>query len=122
MKVDPGGLCQIEIPVTDIDQALDFYQKVLGWEEAPCDIHNYKVIQVPPGNPFGISLIKNVGHYQGAKGTILYFKAQDPDQVAAKAEEFLGNAMPPGRNMPGYGWVRVIEDPAGNRIGLYAPS
>ena len=56
MSVDPLGLCQIDLPVTDAPKALAFYENVLGWPAVPAEIHSYIVLAVPPACRFGVAL------------------------------------------------------------------
>ena len=119
MSVLPQNLCQIEIPVKDVAKSLKFYEAVLGWKEAPCDIHGYRVLQVPQECPFGISLVPAAEAKGRARGMILYFAVEDVDVIANRAEALAERAFGKARKLPGYGTVRLIEDPDGHRIGLY---
>jgi predicted enzyme related to lactoylglutathione lyase len=121
VSINPSALCQVEIPSSDLTRSLQFYLEVLGWTEAPCDIHNYKVLNVPEGNPFGVSLVGGASFVGKPQGIVLYFRSDDPDLVVRRAERFYDRPISNSRSLPGYGTIKVIEDPDGHRIGLYRP-
>ena len=52
--IDPTELCQIEIPVSDIEISLEFYSEVLGWHATPTEIHNYHILEVPKDCKFAL--------------------------------------------------------------------
>jgi len=87
MQLDPAALCQIEIAVTDVARALAFYGGAFGWRPVPAEIHEYVVLEVPPGCPYGLALVpRGAGAGQGG-GVVPYFAAEDAEAVARRAEE-----------------------------------
>ncbi len=119
MPVDPGRLCQLEIPVDDLSRALAFYEKVFGWRPVPAEIHEYVVMAVPDSCPFGISLVPRRGA-TGGGGIVPYFAVDDAEAVAAAALAHGGRRRFGPMALAGYGIVYQLEDSEGNRLGLYA--
>lgn len=117
--VDPQQLCQIDIPVTDIPRALSFYERVFGWRAAPAELHEYVVIDVPKTCRFGIALVPRKGE-AGRAGVTVYFEVADPGAVCQAALEAGGAKRFGPTKLPGYGSIFQIEDPDGNRWGLFA--
>jgi len=115
----PTKLCQIEIPVLNPERSVQFFERVFGWKQAPAEMHEYIVLQVPDDCPFGISLIptkkESLGH-----STVLYFEAENPVAIVKAATSNGGRLRFGPKNLGIYGEIYQIEDPDGNRFGLYS--
>ena len=118
MTLLPTKLCQIEIPVLDIERATLFYERVFGWKQAPADMQEYIVMQVPDDCPYGISLIPTRKERSG-DSVVLYFQTEDPTAVAEAAKNNGGRLRFGPKKLGAYGDIYQIEDPDGNRFGLY---
>jgi len=118
MNVDPRKLCQIEISVGDLSRAQDFYRDAFGWLAVPAELHRYVVLTVPDDCPFGVSLIPNATA-AGGRSIMLYFSVDDPKGVTAAVVAAGGKASGNPTALAGYGLVYLVEDPDGNRFGLY---
>jgi predicted enzyme related to lactoylglutathione lyase len=114
--VDPAKLCQIEIPVSNLDISLAFYENVLGWKRSPIEIHNYIVLDTANCN-FGIALIPGQTGPRG--GVTLYFESQDPERILGLVTQFGGKVIFGPRVLPGYGTIYQFQDPDGQRFGLF---
>jgi predicted enzyme related to lactoylglutathione lyase len=120
--LDPRSLCQIEIPVSDQQRALAFYRAAFGWEAVPAEIHEFVVLAVPDDCPFGLALVPYVrsgGEPVPRNGPVLYFATPDPEAVVARVEAAGGRRRFGPTKLAGYGTIFQIEDPDGNRFGLY---
>ncbi len=118
MTLLPTKLCQIEIPVLDIERSILFYERVFGWKQAPAEMHEYIVMQVPDDCPYGISLIPTRKERSG-DSVVLYFQTEDPKAVADAAKNNGGRLRFGPKKLGAYGDIYQIEDPDGNRFGLY---
>jgi len=115
----PTKLCQIEIPVSNIERSVLFYDAVFGWQQAPAEMHEYVVMQVPDECPYGISLIPTKKERTG-DSVVLYFQTEDPVRVVEAAKNNGGRLRFGPKKLGVYGDIYQIEDPDGNRFGLYA--
>jgi predicted enzyme related to lactoylglutathione lyase len=85
-------------------------------------MHEYVVLAVPEGTPFGLALVPNAkpdpraGH---TAGVTLYFACDDPEAIVARAEAAGGGKRFGPLRLFGYGQIYQVEDPDGTRFGLY---
>ncbi len=117
-SIDPRHLCQIEIPVTDLERARRFYLDVFGWKESATEIHEMALIDVPRECPFGVSLVRSekVG---SAHGPIVYFSIDDIDPLLAALARSDGRLVSGADRQPGYGKTWKVSDPDGNQWGIF---
>jgi uncharacterized protein len=110
-----GKVCYIEIPATDIQQSVSFYQKVFGW-------------QIRTRGDGSIAFDDSVGEVSGTwvtrrpsspqPGLLIYIMV---DSVAAAVESVIAHGgkivQPIGVDAPEI--TARFSDPAGNVLGLY---
>lgn len=122
-SVDPTRLCQIEIQVSDLKQALRFYECAFGWRAAPAELHEYVVLDVPDHCPFGISLVPGKAAASSSASThgnmVLYFAVDDPEKVVVNVVASGGKKRFGPVPLLGYGEIYQVEDPDGTRFGFY---
>jgi len=117
--LDPRGLCQIEIEVSDLPKALHFYEHAFGWRPVPAEMHELVVLEVPPGCPFGISL-RTTKRVSGAPNSLVpYFQIDDPESLMKRVESSGGRRLFGPTPLPGYGTIYQCTDPDGTRLGLF---
>ncbi|HET8573526.1 MAG TPA: VOC family protein [Edaphocola sp.] len=117
-----------EIPVNDLDRAQKFYETILdikmvkrldGGNEAAFFPYNPNVIQATSGRVTGI-LSKSERNKPSANGTVIYINASPSIQlVLDKVEKAGGKIISPRIQIPA-GFIAVIIDSEGNKIGLSA--
>ena len=117
-----------EIPVTDIDRAKKFYETILdiemvkrkdGENEAVFFPFNPNVIQATSGRVTGV-LSKTERNNPSSNGTIVYINASpDIQTVLDKVEQAGGKVISPTIQIPP-GFIALITDSEGNKIGLHA--
>ncbi len=112
-------LVQIEIHVSQMDRSLAFYHKVFGWPSVPAEIQNYVILDVPRDCPWGISLVPSKSHVTACTSVILYFSAEDAEEIATLAVRFGGTKKFGPAHLPAYGSIWQITDPDGHRFGLF---
>jgi predicted enzyme related to lactoylglutathione lyase len=110
-----------EIPVTDLDRAVRFYEAVfeVSLERAELD-GNTMAFFPPTGEGGGItgSLACGESYVPGKSGTRIYFATSDILQTLSRAERAGGKTLYPRTAVPPYGWVAEFEDSEGNCIAL----
>ncbi len=117
-----------EIPVSDIDRAKTFYETILGIEmvkrndggnEAVFFPYNPNVVQATSGRVTGV-LSKSANNTPSPTGTMVYINASPNIQtVLDKVTQAGGKIVAPKMQIPA-GYIAVIIDSEGNRVGLHA--
>ena len=117
-----------EIPVLDTTRAKRFYETILdiemisrkdGNEEAVFFPYDPDVIQATSGRITGV-LSKTTRNSPSGNGTLVYINASpDIQTVLDIVEQAGGKVIVPGTKMQA-GFIAVIIDSEGNRIGLHS--
>lgn len=110
-----------EIPVTDMDRAVAFYQDVLGLELRRQTVDGYEMAFFPrddrrPGASG--ALAKGDVYRPSHDGSILYFDVVDIDAVLARATTRGSRILYAKKNLGEAGYIAEFEDSEGNRIAL----
>ncbi|HEY5326226.1 MAG TPA: VOC family protein [Mucilaginibacter sp.] len=121
-------LTWFEIPVSDIDRAKTFYETILdiemvkrtdGNDEAVFFPFDPNVVQATSGRITGV-LSKTGRNSPSASGTLVYINASPGIKaVLDKVEQAGGKIVAPKTQIPA-GYIAIIIDTEGNKIGLHA--
>lgn len=121
-------LTWFEIPVTDIDRAKKFYETILdiemvkradGNDEAVFFPFDPSVIQATSGRITGV-LSKTERNSPSTNSTVVYINASpDIQTVIDKVEKAGGKVIAPKTQIPA-GFIAMIIDSEGNKVGLHA--
>jgi uncharacterized protein len=112
-----------EIPVTDMERAIRFYQDVLGYELTRQQVDGYEMAFFPraDGKPGASGALAKGDVYVPSKtGAIIYFDVPDIDPILEKAKAKGAKVLYPKKSIGEAGYVAEIEDSEGNRIALNA--
>ncbi|WP_088890526.1 VOC family protein [Leptolyngbya ohadii] len=112
-----------EIPVVDLDRAIQFYEKVLGYEFERTTIDGNDMAWFPfDENAAGISgaLAKGESYVPSTEGTLIYFSTDSIDETLTQVQAIGGKILYPKTSIGGQGWVAEFEDSEGNRIALHS--
>ena len=110
-----------EIPVTDMDRAVAFYQDVFGLELHRQAVDGYDMAFFPrdDGRPGASGALAKGDVYKPSHdGTILYFDVTDIDTVLARAIARGSQILYAKKDLGEAGYVAEFEDSEGNRIAL----
>ncbi len=117
-----------EIPVMDIDRSKKFYETILdiemvnrldGNDEAVFFPFNPNVVQATSGRVTGV-LSKTERNSPSSNGTVVYINASPDIQIVLdKVEQTGGKILVPKTKIPA-GFIAIIIDSEGNKIGLHA--
>ncbi|WP_423148363.1 VOC family protein [Rubrolithibacter danxiaensis] len=117
-----------EIPVTDLNRAKVFYETILdikmiiradGGDEAVFFPYNPNVIQATSGRVTGV-LSKSDRNTPSSNGTVVYINASPNLQtVLDKVEPAGGKVLTSVIPIPA-GYIAIIIDSEGNKVGLHA--
>ncbi|AWM12886.1 glyoxalase/bleomycin resistance/extradiol dioxygenase family protein [Flavobacterium sediminis] len=131
-KIDPetNVLTWFEIPVNNTERAKKFYETILDIEmttrifpetneELTFFPYNPEIIQATSGRVTGV-LTKSDTNKPSNCGALIYINASPYLQSALdKVEAAGGKIVEPKTSMP-FGFIAIITDSEGNRIGLHA--
>jgi predicted enzyme related to lactoylglutathione lyase len=111
-----------EIPVTDMARAKDFYGHVFGFELEEHEMGPDLMAWFPMAE--GVvgaagTLILGEGYVPSDKGVLVYFTTPDIDAALARANEKGGKVLTEKMSIGEYGFIGMILDSEGNRIGLH---
>ena len=123
-------LTWFEIPVTDTERAKKFYEIILDIqmttrlfpetnEELTFFPYDPKIIQATSGRITGV-LTKSNTKYPSDKGTLVYINAYPEIHIVLdKVEPAGGKIIAPKTQIPA-GFIAIIIDSEGNKVGLHA--
>jgi len=115
-----------EIPTSDLDRATNFYEKIFDIKMFPLDTPNLKMRLFPIEDPMNIggALVHNKDFYKSSAtdGTLLYLNGNpDVQNILDRVEAAGGKILLPKTQIsPEYGYMAMIIDTEGNRIGLHS--
>ncbi len=121
---DPAAINPVvhfEIPVTDMDRAVRFYEAVFVVKLERREVDGYDMAFFPraDGRPGASGALAKGDVYKPTKdGAILYFDVPDIDAVVARAQENGGAVLYPKKDIGDASFVAEIVDSEGNRIAL----
>ena len=111
-----------EIPVSDMDRAVEFYQHVLMVELTREIVDGYDMALFPAvegGAGASGALAKGDVYVPGKVGPVLYFSVANIDAVFERLREIGGVVLYPKKSIGEHGFVAEIEDSEGNRVALH---
>ncbi len=122
-------LTWFEIPVSDIDRAKTFYETILdiemikrgdGEDEGVFFPFNPNIVQATSGRVTGV-LAKSNKNKPSDNGTVVYINASPSIQtVLDKVVPAGGKIIEPKQLFGPVGYIAVILDSEGNKIGLHS--
>lgn len=110
-----------EIPVTDMDRAVHFYQSVFGYELSRQTIDDYEMAFFPrsDGTPGACGALARGDVYVPSKsGAVINFDAPDIDPVLERALAQGATILYSRKHVGASGYVAEISDSEDNRIAL----
>lgn len=121
-----NAISWFEIPTRDLDRATKFYEAIFGISMIPMDMPDMKMRMFPVedmANGIGGALCFSEDFFKpsATDGTLIYLNGNpDIQQVLDRVEKAGGSIMVPKTEIsPEYGFMAVIIDTEGNRIGLH---
>ncbi len=116
-----------EIPATDLTRATRFYETIMEVQLIPMDLENIKMRMFPVGdmiNDIGGAIVDSGGFHKpsGTDGVLIYLNGNpDVQHVLDKVEAAGGKIFLPKTEIsPEFGYMAIIIDTEGNRIGLHS--
>ena len=111
-----------EIPVKDMDRAINFYSNVLECEFVKETIHGNEMAFFPfDDKKIGISgsLAKGESYSPSLNGSLIYLSNKDADGMLKKIIACGGKILFPRTLVPCLGYSAEFKDSEGNRVALF---
>jgi uncharacterized protein len=122
-----NAISWFEIPTTDISRAQKFYEAIFGMNMIPMDFPNIRMRMFPLDDMMtqvGGAIVDSGGFHKpsATDGPLVYLNANpDLQDILDKVPAAGGSVMVPKTEIsPEYGFMAVIVDTEGNRIGLHS--
>jgi uncharacterized protein len=122
-----SAISWFEIPATDLDRATKFYEAIFDVSLIPMDTPNIKMRMFPVEDPMtdiGGAVVNSSGFHKPSEtdGPLIYLNGNpDVQTVLDRVEKAGGKIMLQKTEIsPEYGFMAVIIDTEGNRIGLHS--
>ncbi len=122
-----NAISWFEIAATDLNRATTFYENIFGITLIPLDLPNIKMRMFPLEDMMsqvGGAVVDSGGFHKPSStdGPLIYLNGNpDVQKVLDKVEAAGGKIMVPKTMIsPEYGFMAVILDTEGNRIGLHS--
>ena len=111
-----------EIPVSDMDRAVAFYNSVLGLELVVVDLGPIRMAVMPTNrNAYGAggALVQNENYTPQTDGLLAYFQCPDVKQALNRANASGGKILLEKRHVSDdFGFMGLALDSEGNRIAF----
>ena len=123
-----NAISWFEIPATDLDRATKFYETIFTISLIPMDMPGLKMCMFAVEDMTGIggALVDSGGFHvpSATDGPLIYLNGNPDLQVILDRVEAAGGKIivPKTEISPDYGYMGVIIDTEGNRIGLHSMS
>jgi predicted enzyme related to lactoylglutathione lyase len=122
-----NAISWFEIPTQDIGRAQKFYEAIFGITMMPMDMPNIKMRMFPLDDMMtdvGGAIVDSGGFHKpsATDGPLIYLQANPDVQIILDRVVAAGGSImvPKTEISPEYGFMAVIIDTEGNRIGLHS--
>lgn len=114
--------CWIDIPVLDLDRAIDFYAKILDEEVQKISEHGFEFGLLPhvENNVSGcLSVIE--GRHPSQDGPLVYLNLEGRiDEAVQAVKQYGAKVLHEKQQIGPYGHRAIVLDSEGNAIALYS--
>ncbi len=111
-----------EIPVSDMQRAIQFYEAAFGVKLQPMEVEGQQLAFFPMDREHygaGGALILSPPIEPSHQGTTVYFRVASIDPALEKIVRAGGKTLIPRRGIGQYGFIAQFEDSEGNRVALH---
>lgn len=123
--MDYNAVGWFEIPVTDMERAMKFYETVLGIKLDRHTMEDYDMawftmLENKPGAAG--SLVKGEEYTPSQQGALVYFSSPsgDLENELKRVEEAGGKICSPKKPIGEWGFMAIITDTEGNNVALHS--
>jgi len=117
-----NALNWFEIPVTNMDRALKFYNTIFGAEMSAMEaMSGFKMAMFPSEEGVGGALLQGEGYVPSKEGAVIYLNGGDDlsgplGKVEAAGGQVITEKMDIGEN----GFIGFFIDTEGNKVGIHS--
>ena len=122
-----NAISWFEIGASNLERATAFYEAIFAIKLNPLDMENIRMRMFPlddPMNGVGGAIVDSGGFHKpsGTDGPLIYLNGNPDLQIILNRVEAAGGKimLPKTEISPEYGFMAVIFDTEGNRIGLHS--
>lgn len=108
-------IAHVEIPAKDTDKAVEFYNKLFGWDFKPFG-RGYYLYNTHKGFTVGLRKADNIS---SGDTTIFHIRVTGIESYLEKAKKLGGNIFREKTIIPAMGHYALVKDIDGNIVGLY---
>lgn len=122
MSLKPNPVNWFEIPVSDMNRAIKFYNQVfdLALTAAEFGPRTFAFFPVQPHTPgAGGSLASGLPIKPSLDGTTVYLNVESIDPMLEKIHKAGGKTLLPRAAIGQHGFIAHFEDSEGNRVALH---
>jgi predicted enzyme related to lactoylglutathione lyase len=111
-----------ELPATDLARAQRFYEAVLGAKLRPEKFAGMDMAIFPYQEGVGGALVHDARFRPSADGAVVYLAVEGSlDACVRRVEEAGGKVVLPKTDIGDPGFIALVLDSEGNRVGLHSP-
>ncbi len=117
-----NALNWFEIPATDYERAVKFYNAVLATELQPWDMPDgSKMAMFPAEDGVSGAVIEAEGYTPSTEGSVIYLNAgPDLSDALGRVEAAGGKVLVPKTDIGENGFFAFFLDSEGNKVGLHS--
>ena len=120
----PGRFAWHELTTTDYRGALEFYRRLFGWEDTgsfDMEVGPYQMYGMK-GKSFGGIFNRTPEMGNMPPFWLCYIAVPDLNKAVAAAKKNGGKVLNGPMEVPGGGWIAVLNDPQGAMFALFKPA
>ena len=112
-----------ELMTSDVNAALAFYQKVIGWKKQPTPQDpSYTMLVAKTGPVAGVMLLPEEAKAMGAPPCwMIYVGTPNVDETSRRAADLGGSVLRAPADIPQVGRFAVLADPQGAAFAVFTP-
>lgn len=123
MSTQNNPVAWFEIPVSEMSRARAFYEHLLGLQLELHQMEEMEMAWFPMGNEsYGAtgSLVRSENYTPASSGVLIYFSTPDIEAALLRGEDKGGKSLKSKMSIGEYGFIGLLLDSEGNRIGLHS--
>ncbi|MBN1661758.1 MAG: hypothetical protein JXA93_25415 [Anaerolineae bacterium] len=107
----------LEVASTDVPASGEFYRKLFDWPVVTDELMNYTMTNFGMDEP-GIGFAAVNGDGMNPGDVVVYIDVENIDAMLDRARKLDAPVYLDKTEIPTVGWIAIVGDPGGNRIGL----